>query len=83
VVREAVHSEGVTWRMKAAVSSVPRPLRPATMQPVVRSAAQLLIRTAGRVVACPRRASVMARVAASRVAEVAGTSAVQSLARAK
>jgi len=76
-VRWAVQSEVVTWRTKAAVSSVPRPVRPATAKPATRSAAQLLIRTAGRVLACPRRASMMVRVPASRVAEVAGISAVQ------
>jgi hypothetical protein len=63
--------------MKAAVSSVPRPVRPATTKPAKRSATQLPVRTAGRAVACPRRASMLARVPASRVAEAAGTSAVQ------
>ena len=43
----------------------------------MRSATQPLIRTAGRALACPRRASMIARVPANRVAEVAGTSAAQ------
>jgi hypothetical protein len=69
--------------MKATVSSVPRPLRPATTKPASRSATQLPIRNVGRALACPRRASMIASVPASRVAEEAGTSAVQYLASTK
>ncbi len=67
----------MTWRMKAAVSSVPRPVRPATVDPATRSATQALISTAGRAFACPRRASMVASAAASSDAEEAGTSAAQ------
>jgi hypothetical protein len=76
-VRWAVQSEGVTWRTKATVSSVPRPARPATVTPAIRSATQPLIRTAGRVLAGLRRVSMIVSVPASSVAEAAGTSAVQ------
>jgi hypothetical protein len=44
--------------MKAAVSSVPRPVRPATVKPAIRSTTQLLIRTAGRALASPRWPSI-------------------------
>ena len=59
------------------MSSVPRPVRPATVNATARSAAQAPINTAGSAVARPRRASMVASAPASSVAEEDGTSAVQ------
>jgi hypothetical protein len=53
------------------------PVRPATVNPVARSAAQAPIIPAARAFARPRRASIVASVPARRVAEEDGTSAVK------
>jgi hypothetical protein len=67
----------VTCTTKAAVSSVPRPVRPATAKAAASTATQAPTSAAGRALACPRRASIVASAPASSVAEQAGTSAVQ------
>src|SRR5713101_3719986 len=61
----------------SAVRSTPRPLRPATAYPVARKPIQVPITTAARSCACPRRASIVARVPARMAADEEGTSAVQ------
>jgi hypothetical protein len=59
------------------VSSVPRPVRPATAAAAARSVAHAPISTADRAVACPRTASIVASVPARRVAAEDGTSAAK------
>jgi hypothetical protein len=82
-VRYAVHTEGVTWSRNAAVSSAPRPARPATAPAAASVIAHAAIRAAGRGPGRRRRRSMTASVPARSVADVDGTSAVQYRARVK
>jgi hypothetical protein len=75
--------DGATWRVNAAVSSVPRPARPATAKAPASSAAQATIAIAGRRRARPQRVSMTARAVARIVAEAEGISAIQYADRAK
>jgi hypothetical protein len=67
----------MTWSRNAAVSSVPRPGRPAAAPAATRVIAHAAIRAVGRGPGRRRRRSRTASVPARSVADVDGMSAVQ------
>jgi hypothetical protein len=76
--RYTVHTDGVTWSRKATARAEPSPVRPDTAAAVSSTAAHTDTSTEGRFgMPPPRRASTAARSPDRRVAEMAGTSAVQ------
>ena len=75
--------DGATCTANAAVSSAPRPTRPAMRYAVISMAAQVPIRTTDRGFGRPRQVSSTASVPARKVAEDEGTSAVQYRSRVK
>jgi hypothetical protein len=75
--------DGVTCRPNAAVSRVPRPVRPATPYAAMSIAAQVPISNDGRGRARVRRVSSSVSVPARSNADDDGTSAIQYRERAK
>ncbi len=82
-VRYAVHSDGATCTTNAAVSSVPRPARPATPPATASAAAHAPSKATERARTRLPPVSMAVSTPASRVTEQEGTRALQSRDRAK
>ena len=77
-VRYADQMDGATWPANAAVSAVPRPIRPATAPTAISTTDQAMIRSVARRVRWPRRASSPASTPASSTAADAAARALQN-----
>lgn len=77
VVRNAVHSDGMTCSTKLAASSDPSTTRPPIVKPAASSTTHATIARAGPVRARPWRPSITANAPARSTAEDDGASAVQ------
>lgn len=78
VVRNAVHSDGITCSTKLAASSDPKATRPPIANAPASNATQATIASVGRSLAWPRRARITAKAPASTAADDAGARAVQN-----
>jgi hypothetical protein len=76
--RYTVHTDGVTWSAKATARAEPSPVRPNAAAALSSTTAHADTSTMGRFgMPPPRLASTIASCPDRRVAEMAGTSAVQ------